>query len=147
MAIVKVRSHVAPRTITFSAQGIRGAHERVFKRVGLRDLITIITTFRLSPRAVGELLGGVSRQAVNQWMIAGVPTERVPDVARIADVARRLRATIKPERIPAIISRPNPGLGGESVLDVLRAGRPGDVMRALDRLESWVPGGVEPDVA
>ncbi|MGH7706821.1 MAG: antitoxin Xre/MbcA/ParS toxin-binding domain-containing protein [Vulcanimicrobiaceae bacterium] len=77
---------------------------------------------------------------IDQWIDAGVPPDRIADIGRVASVARRLRNTVKRERIPAIVRQPNPGLGGKSVLEVLaRKGGVGRVMDALDRLASFVP--------
>jgi len=141
MTVVERHVGTPPRTWRLDAQRIYQAHERAYRRAGAYDLAAIRTTFQSSPRETAELFG-VTRQAIEQWSDNGVPATRVADVARIADVARRLRRTLKRERIPAIVRCPNPGLDGDTVLHALRAPEGTDrVMAALDRLLSYVPAG------
>lgn len=115
------------------------AHERAYRRVGTHDLATIGSTFQISPREIGDIFR-VSRQAVVQWGGGGIPPNRLAEVGRVADVARRLRRTFKRERIPELVRQANPGLEGGSVLQTL-AYPDGTtrVMNALDRLISYVP--------
>ncbi len=139
MTVFERHLSVAPRRWRLDAERSFQAHERVYRRVGLRDLATIRDTFQGSPREIGRLFA-ITRQALQQWADRGVPPGRLADVGRVADVARRLRRTIKRERIPEIVRRPNPGLNGESVMDALAA--PDGAKRvsaALDRLTSYVP--------
>ncbi len=139
MALVERRVGTPPRSWRFNAQTVVEAHRRAYKRAGISDLTSVLATFQASPREVGDIFN-VSRQAVDQWTEGGVPSNRIAEVGRVADVTRRLRHTFKRERIPEIVRRPNPGLGGESVLAVL--GQPqgtARVMDALDRLISYVP--------
>jgi uncharacterized protein (DUF2384 family) len=75
-----------------------------------------------------------------------VPASRHAELGRVADVARRLHRTFKPERIPAIVQQPNPGLDGRSVLETLAEPAGSErVMHALDRLLSFVPPGSSAD--
>lgn len=139
MTVIERRVGTPPRSWRFSAQAVAEAHQRAYKRAGVWDLTSILTTFQASPREIGELFG-VSRQAIEQWTEGGVPPNRVAEVGRVADVARRMRHTFKRERIPAIVRQPNPGLAGESVLSALGQSQgAARVMDALDRLTSYVP--------
>jgi hypothetical protein len=139
VVIVQRRAGSPPRAWRFSAETVAEAHQRAYKRAGIWDLTSILTTFQASPREIGDIFG-VTRQAIEQWNAGGVPPSRVAEVGRVADVARRLRHTFKRERIPAIVRQPNPGLAGESVLAVLGEPQgPARVMDALDRLISYVP--------
>ena len=113
MTLIERRVGTPPRSWRFSAQAVAEAHQRAYKRAGVWDLTSILTTFQASPREIGELFG-VPRQAIEQWTEGGVPPNRVAEVGRVADVARRMRHTFKRERIPAIVRQPNPGLAGES---------------------------------
>jgi hypothetical protein len=140
MAVIERHERGSLRTWKLDRDAILAAHERVYQRIGERDLATIEATFQASPAELGRLFGGISRQAINKWLDDGVPAPRLADVGRVADVARRLRRTFRRERIPAIVRQPNPGLGGESVLEVLaRTGGADRVNDALDRLTSYVP--------
>ncbi len=121
-----------------NVDSVRTAHERVYRRTGVRDLTSIATTFQASSREIGELFG-VSRQAVEQWTEAGVPPNRLAEVGRVADIARRLRRTFKRERLPSIVRQSNPSLAGRTVLETLAEGGGDRVTEALDRLTSYVP--------
>jgi hypothetical protein len=144
MATVRRRVSARLRTWRIDRQSILAAHERVYRRAGTHDLLSILTTFQVSPREAGELFG-VTRQAIGLWLEEGVPPNRLAGVARAADVARRLRRTFKRERIPAIVRQANPGLGGATVLEALAQPEgPERVMDALDRLTSYVPAGAAP---
>lgn len=140
MAVIERHERGSLRTWRLDRDAILAAHERVYQRVGEHDLTTIATTFQASPQELGQLFGTISRQAVNKWLESGVPANRLAEVGRVADLARRLRQTFRRERIPAIVRQLNPGLNGESVLEVLA--QPDGVARvnaALDRLTSYVP--------
>jgi len=130
---------VPRRTWRIDRQSIFAAHERVYRRSGDHDLDSIMMTFQASPREVGEIFG-VTRQAIGLWFEDGVPANRLAEVGRVADVARRLRSTFKRERIPAVVRQANPGLGGATVLETLaKPAGPRHVLDALDRLISYVP--------
>jgi hypothetical protein len=140
MAVIVRHERGSLRAWKLDREAIVAAHERVYQRAGEHDLATIRATFQTSPAELGALFGRISRQAVNKWLESGVPANRLADVGRVADLARRLRQTFRRERIPTIIRQPNPGLNGESVLKVLT--HPDGVARvnaALDRLTSYVP--------
>lgn len=93
--------------------------------------------FGLSSAEAGKLFG-VSRQAVDQWRLNGVPAERIADVERVAEVARVLYEELIPERIPQVVRNPARGLGGRSILDVLaEPGGPESVRAYLARLYSF----------
>lgn len=128
-----------PRAWRLDAERVYQAHERAYRRAGTHALTTIEATFQASPRETGTLFD-VSRQAIVQWGRSGVPSRRLAEVSRIADVASRLRRTFKRERIPALVRQANPGLDGKSVLQTLaEPDGVNRVMRALDRLVSYVP--------
>ncbi|HZO94981.1 MAG TPA: hypothetical protein VFB22_14650 [Candidatus Baltobacteraceae bacterium] len=129
-----------PRRWHLSPDALYVAHERAYRRAGEHDLALIAATLQASPSELGQLFGGISRQAVGKWMHGGIPSTRLAEVGRIADITRRLRRTFKRERIPAIVRQPNPGLGGHSVLRALaEPGGAARVAAALDRLTSYVP--------
>jgi hypothetical protein len=139
MTVVERYTGAPPRAWRLDAQSVYRAHERAYRRAGTSALSTVAATFQISPREIGKIFG-ISRQAIGQWARGGVPPARLADVSRVADVALRLRRTFKRERIPELVRQPNPGLDGRSVLRTLA--EPDGVtrvMRALDRLTSYVP--------
>jgi hypothetical protein len=140
MAVIERYERGSLRTWKLDRDAILAAHERVYQRAGEHDLAMIAATFQTSPPEIGQLFGGISRQAVGKWLESGVPSNRLAEVGRVADVARRLRQTFRRERIPAIVRQPNPGLDEKSVLEVLaQPGGADRVNEALDRLTSYVP--------
>ncbi|HVC67058.1 MAG TPA: hypothetical protein VND44_05640 [Acidimicrobiales bacterium] len=64
---------------------------------------------------------GVSRQAYAKWHTGGIPPDRRVDVRLADEATAQLLAFVKVDRIPAVVRRPSPSLGGRSLLDVARA--------------------------
>jgi hypothetical protein len=127
------------KTVRFSADTLEGAYKRSFKRVGTRELAYLMRSFSLSPKEAGELFD-VTLQAVDAWSTDGVPPKRMTDVKRLATLARTLRSTFRAETVPSIVRRPNNGLRGQAILDVLmEADGIERVNAALDRLLAFVP--------
>ena len=64
---------------------------------------------------IGEVLGlsqtelaglfGVSRQALDQWAVRGVPSDRQEKVATLGAIADLLAAKLKRDRIPGVVRR------------------------------------------
>ncbi len=73
----------------------------------------------LSDAELGKLVG-VSRQAVAQWRGRGVPAERSAQVDRLVEFAQFLQRRLVPQRIPQIVRTAAKGLGGKTMLDVIR---------------------------
>jgi hypothetical protein len=74
---------------------------------------------RLSETELGDLLK-VRRQAVAQWRRRGIPSERAVEIDQHRQLCRYLTTAIKPERIPAVVRRSVPQLGGRTWLEALR---------------------------
>jgi hypothetical protein len=72
----------------------------------------------------------VSRQAVGKWLASGVPASRVAAVADLAAATDLLEHYVEMDRIPAVVRRPAPALGGESLVDLLASGRTHRVLAA-----------------
>lgn len=64
----------------------------------------------------------LSRQAIAKWLHVGVPAERATSVADMAAATDLLQHHLKSDRIPAVVRRPAPALGGRSLLDLAEAG-------------------------
>ena len=67
-------------------------------------------------------LFGVSRQAVGKWLRHGVPPERAGAVSDLAAATDLLVHYLKRDRIPAVVRRPIPSLGGVSLVNLLAQG-------------------------
>ncbi len=61
---------------------------------------------------------GVSRQAISKWLAQGVPPERAAAAADLAASTDLLTHHLKRDRIPAVVRRPAPALGGASLLQL-----------------------------
>jgi len=92
-------------------------------QIGVRGapaLDRVQDAFHLTGSELGALFG-VTRQAVEQWRIRGVPVERSADVDRVAEAAAIFTETFIPARVPQIVRTPGRGLRGRTVLEVLAA--------------------------
>lgn len=63
----------------------------------------------------------------------------VDDPTAVAKLAEEHVLMLRPERVPEIVRRPNPALGGRSVLETIALLGVVPVRAALDHLESYVP--------
>ena len=79
----------------------------------------------LSRTELGEMFG-VSRQAVSKWIAAGVPADRVVQVADVEAITDVLERYLKPDRIPAVVRRRAPGLDNMSLIELVADGRSRD---------------------
>ena len=94
------------------------------------DALTRTTeTWGLSQAEAARLFG-VSRQAVGKWRRRGVPPERAGAVADLAAATDLLVRHLKRDRIPAVVRRPIPALGGVSLVELLGRGDTGAVLAA-----------------
>lgn len=92
--------------------------------------------FDLSLTQLGELFG-VTRQAVTQWLEAGVPDERLEKVATVASIADLLDHGLKSERIPGIVRREAEAYGGFSAMELIRQNRHHELIEAVRESFEW----------
>ena len=67
-------------------------------------------------RSEAAQLFGVSRQTVGKWLRQGAPSSRAGAMADLADASDLLVRRLERDRIPAVVRRPIPALGGESLV-------------------------------
>lgn len=67
-------------------------------------------------------LFGVSRQALAKWLRHGPPVHRAGALADLAAATDLLQHYLKRDRIPTVVRRPVPALGGVSLTDLLTRG-------------------------
>lgn len=72
--------------------------------------------------AAAARIFGVSRQAYAKWLDKGPPADRAHDVAAVDNITALLDRYVKRERIPAVVRRPSPKLGDESIIERLESG-------------------------
>ena len=86
-----------------------------------RSFARTLAVWALSQAEVARLFG-VSRQAVGKWLRQGVPPERAGAISDLAAATDLLVHHLKSDRIPAVVRRPVPSLGGVSLMDLLAQG-------------------------
>jgi hypothetical protein len=77
---------------------------------------------------------GVSRQAFSKWLKTGAPSARAGAVADLAAATDLLDRYVKRERIPAVVRRNAPILGGRSLLDLAGDGETRRVTEAVEQM-------------
>ena len=93
------------------------------------DLDRILAVWNLSQSDAARLFR-VTRQAIAKWRAHGVPERQIEAVAELAAATDLLTRHLKRERIPAVVRRPSARLGGQSLLDLVAAGRTREVLVA-----------------
>lgn len=101
------------------------------RRLAGHALGRVMRSWHLSVTGLGELFG-VSRQAVSKWLDQGIPAERVVQVADVEAISEILERYLRRDRIPAVVRRDAVGLGGDSILSMVAAGRNAEAL-ALTR--------------
>ncbi|TAM73282.1 hypothetical protein EPN44_14220 [bacterium] len=125
--------------VKLSTRRVAEALERTFRVRGSRELLKVRSSFQLSAPELGQLFG-VSRQAIDKWIERGVPTDRVVDVDRVAQVATTLEKIFKRQRLPAIVRGPMRGLDNRSIYDVLKTEGVRPIQGLFHMLGALVPG-------
>ena len=75
-------------------------------------------TLGLSKSDAAHLMG-VSRQAVDKWLVSGPPAERSPKIGAIAELAEILRYRLLPGLPAKVVRRPAEAYGGRTMLDLI----------------------------
>jgi hypothetical protein len=97
------------------------------------DLDRILAVWGLSQTDAAELFH-VSRQAIGKWRTQGLPAGRIEAVSDLAAATDLLLRHLKRDRIPAVVRRRAARLGGESLLDLVAAGRTREMLDACRRM-------------
>lgn len=105
------------------------------RRAG-NDLARVLRAWGLSQPDAGRLFG-VTRQAVAKWLREGPPSARARAVADVAAATDLLAHHLRRDRIPAVVRRPAPALGGRSLLDLWAAGDTRGLLAACREMFSF----------
>lgn len=103
------------------ADWLRDLVDALDRRVRTEPLRRMTTLWDLSNAAAARIFG-VSRQAFSKWLATGPPADRVDDVTAVDDITAVLDRYVKRERIPAVVRRQSPRLGGISIIERLEDG-------------------------
>lgn len=87
----------------------------LLQRLQANPLLGLMEAWDLSATQAGDLFD-VSRQAFTKWIKQGPPAGRIDDVSGIAAATAELERNLKPERISAVVRRPQSALDGLSLL-------------------------------
>lgn len=93
-----------------------------------RHLLRVMRLWHLSRAELGDLFG-VSRQAASKWISHGVPADRARQVADVEAITDLLDRYVKRDRIPAVVRRRAPRLGGKSLIELVSSGRSSQALR------------------
>jgi hypothetical protein len=96
--------------------------------------------FALSNVELGRLFG-VSRQAVGEWRLRGVPGSRQEKAATVAAIADLLSHRLKPERIPGIARRPAKAYDNRTMLEMIERGRHTELLELVRASFDWASTG------
>lgn len=92
--------------------------EALDRRRNADALARVLSVWDLNQSDAARIFG-VSRQAISKWLHQGVPAERAEALADLAAATDLLVRHLQRERIPAVVRRAAPALGGRSLLDLL----------------------------
>jgi hypothetical protein len=90
----------------------------------------LTSRWQISNATAAEIFG-VSRQAFSKWLAKGPPADREGPIADLDAVTELLERYLRPDRIPAVVRRAAPALGGRSILQLARTGDSAEVLRAV----------------
>lgn len=103
------------------AEWLRDLVDVLDREIRTDPLRRLVALWDLSNAAAGRIFG-VSRQAFSKWLSSGPPADRLDDIVEVDNITSLLDRYVKRERIPAVVRRPAPKLGGRSLIEALEAG-------------------------
>jgi DNA-binding transcriptional regulator YdaS (Cro superfamily) len=99
---------------------VKQVAESIHERERASPLRRAMDTFDLTSSDMAQLMG-VTRQAVDKWLLAGPPPERAPKIAAIAEMGDILRHRLREGLPVAVVRRPADAYGGRTMLEVIAA--------------------------
>ncbi|MGH2997144.1 MAG: hypothetical protein ACRDN6_00720 [Gaiellaceae bacterium] len=92
--------------------------------------------FGLSKTELASLFG-VRRQAVDQWLERGVPSERQEKVQTLVAICDLLERKLKPGRLAGAARRPADAYGGKTMLELIAADRHRELLELVRESFDW----------
>jgi hypothetical protein len=96
----------------------------------------LMDAFELSKTELGSLFG-VRRQAVDQWLERGVPSERQEKVQTLVGIADLLERKLKPGRLAGVARRPADAYGGKTMLELIAADQHRELLELVRESFDW----------
>ncbi len=148
--LAEVRSYLAgvpalepPATATFPHIGADRARLERFARLVLEELSAGKTALErvaeildLTLTDLGRLFG-VRRQAILQWVDAGVPAARQGKLGTVLAIAELLERKLRAGRVPLAARRPADAYGGRTMLEMIEADRQEELYRSVRGSFDW----------
>ncbi len=113
-----------------SVDWLREVADELDRAVRTSPLERLVKLWGLSNAQAARMFG-VSRQAFSKWFESGIPSERATAVADLDAATGILSRKLKRERIPAVVRRSAPSLGGLSLYEMACEGRHREVREAV----------------
>lgn len=104
----------------------------LFERTSSQPLERAMKILKLTASEMGRLLG-VSRQAVEKWMVSGVPAERSARITTMDEIATVLHQHLRQGAVPGVVRKEADAFEGGTILEALARGQEQDV---LDRVKA-----------
>ena len=96
----------------------------------------LMDAFGLSKTELGSLFG-VRRQAVDQWLERGVPSDRQEKVQTLIAIVDLLERKLKPGRLAGVARRPADAYGGKTMLELITGDRHGELLELVRDSFDW----------
>jgi DNA-binding XRE family transcriptional regulator len=96
----------------------------------------LMDAFELSKTELA-LLFGVRRQAVDQWLERGVPSERQEKVQTLIAICDLLERKLKPGRLAGVARRPADAYGGKTMLELIAADQHRELLELVRDSFDW----------
>jgi hypothetical protein len=96
----------------------------------------LMDAFEMSKTELGSLFG-VRRQAVDQWLERGVPSERQEKVQTLVAIADLLERKLKPGRLAGVARRPADAYGGKTMLELIAADQHRELLELVRESFDW----------
>ena len=96
----------------------------------------VMEAFGLSKTELGSLFG-VRRQAFDQWLERGVPSERQEKVQTLLGICDLLERKLKPGRLPGVARRPADAYSGETMLELIADDRHRELLAQVRDSFDW----------
>jgi len=96
----------------------------------------LMDAFKLSKTELASLFG-VRRQAVDQWLERGVPSERQEKVQTLVAICDLLERKLKPGRLAGVSRRAADAYGGKTMLELIAADRHRELLELVRESFDW----------
>lgn len=96
----------------------------------------LMEALELSKTELASLFG-VRRQAVDQWLERGVPSERQEKVQTLIAICDLLERKLKPSRLAGVARRPADAYGGKTMLELIAADQHRELLELVRDSFDW----------